>query len=81
MTTACCKRRRNDGIVDDEEVRRAVAGQSATLSPAELNKVVWELSHRRQWGLKKIAHHTGYSNSHIGAILAQQKGTEQGGRT
>lgn len=56
-------------IVDDEQVRRALAGQRATLNRPELERVVVRLAADRRWGLTRIANHTGYSRSHINVIM------------
>lgn len=60
---------RDKALVDDEEVRRALSGQRATLNRPELERVVYRLAADRRWGLTRIAAHTGYSRSHINVIM------------
>lgn len=65
----CCARRRNDGIVDEVEIDRAVRGLPAKLSPAEFERVTFRLVRERRWGLSRIAEHTGYSRSQVNATM------------
>lgn len=76
----CCARRRNDGIVDEVEVDRAVSGQSAKLSPAEFDRVVYRLARERRWGLELIARHTGYSKSQVNTVMRRLGVGEQANR-
>lgn len=74
MTAACCGRRSGkDGVVDREQVERAVTGRAATLSPAERELAIWRLSQERGWGLSRISEHLSYSRSQVAAVLAKQR--------
>lgn len=70
---------RDRTIVDDEVVRRALAGQQASLNRPELERVVYRLAVERRWGLKRIAAHTGYSPSHVNVIMNRLGVTQPGG--
>lgn len=71
--SACCTKRRNDGTLDIEEIRRAIDGQPAKISPDELRIVAMRLAKTRGFGLTRIAQHTGYARSTIAAMLARQR--------
>lgn len=75
--TACCDRRREDGVVDRENVRRAVQGQYARLSPREMVITVGELM-KRGMGLNDISGHLGYSRTQVHEL--QQRVRRSGGR-
>lgn len=74
MTGVCCGRRSGkDGVVDREQIERAVTGRAATLSPAERELAIWRLSQERGWGLSRISQELNYSRSQVAAVLARQR--------
>lgn len=68
----CCTRRPEDGVVDRENIDRAVRGLPATLSPTELRISIGLLA--RQKTLSQIAAHFNYSRSMVAEILHAQRG-------
>lgn len=71
--TCCGRRSGRDGVVDREEIERAVTGRHATLSPAEREIAIWRLSNERGWGLSRISDQLGYSRSMVASVLAKQR--------
>lgn len=76
----CCTRRSgkaDDGIVDGAEIRNAIQGRPARLTPAEARIAIWRLASVNRWGPGKIGDHLGYSKSQVASVLAdiRSKGT------
>lgn len=68
--TACCSRRRDDGVVDGQAIQNAVEGRQTKITPREARIAIWRLSSERRWGPQQIADHLGYSKSQVSATLA-----------
>ena len=71
--TRCCNRRPEDGVVDRENIDRAVRGHNVRLSPTEL-KIAIGIMTRRGKGLNEIAGHFNYSRSQVAEIQKLQRG-------
>jgi hypothetical protein len=76
--TACCGRRREDGILDSVAVSRAMDGRQTDLSPSEARVTIWRLTCQRRWGPQQIADHLGYSKARICGVLKEIR--DQGAR-
>lgn len=68
--SGCCARRPNDGVIDRNNVDRAMEGRPATISPDEYRIVVMRLARERHWGLTRISSYLTYaSRSTVASIL------------
>ena len=70
----CCTRRRDDGTIDIEAIRRAVEGRPGTqISTREARIACMRLAKTRGWGLTLISEHLGWGRSTVAGYLAAMR--------